>query len=62
MKKESEKVIELLKSNFESNKTVKTVIYLVSAAALVYVTGRMFSMLAGSIRGYNDFKAALQGN
>jgi hypothetical protein len=62
MKKANEELIDLVKSNFESNKTVKTVVYLVSAAAILYMAGKMFSMLAGSVRGFNEFRSALKGN
>lgn len=62
MKKENEEVFEMLKSTVESNKAVKTVIYLVSAAVVLYMAGKMFSMLASSVRGFNDFKSAIKGN
>jgi hypothetical protein len=61
MKKENEEVFDLLKSTVESNKAVKTVVYLVSAAAVPYMAGIILSMLAGSIRGFNDFRSAING-
>jgi len=61
MKKENEELIDLFKSNFESNKTLKTVVYLASTAAVFYMAGKIFSMLAGSVRGFNDFRSAIKG-
>ncbi len=61
MKKENEEVFELLKSTVESNKAVKTVVYLFSAAVVLYMAGKMLSMLAGSIRGFNDLRSAING-
>ena len=61
MRKQNEEVFELLKSTVESNKAVKTVVYLFSAAVVLYMAGKMLSMLAGSIRGFNDLRSAING-
>ena len=61
MEKENEELIDLFKSNFESNKPIKMLVYLVSTVAVFYMAGKIFSVLAGSVRGFNDFRSAIKG-
>ena len=60
-----EKQLELIDQVFENahkSKVLKVVVGLVVAGVAVYALGKMFSICAGSIRGFNDFRLAIKGN
>lgn len=44
------------------NKTVKTILYVGAAVVAVYALGKIFSVLAGTIRSYREFHSAAAGS
>jgi len=45
-----------------SNKAIKTLFYVGAGIASLYLIGKSLSIIAGAIRGINDFKSAINGN
>jgi hypothetical protein len=59
---------EKLKINFqefkqvvESNKTLKTAVYIGLTVAALYLLGKAFKGLASTVRGFNELKSAING-
>ena len=59
---------EKLKINFqefkqavESNRTLKTAVYIGISIATLYFLGKAFKGLASTIRGFNELKSAING-
>ena len=59
---------EKLKINFqefkqvvESNKALKTAVYIGIAVATLYLLGKAFKGLASTVRGFNELKSAING-
>ena len=45
----------------ESNKALKTAIYIGIAVASLYLLGKAFKGLASTVRGFNELKSAING-
>jgi hypothetical protein len=50
-----------IKKTVESNKTLKTVVYIGIGVASLYLLGKAFRGLASTIRGFNELKSAING-
>jgi hypothetical protein len=46
----------------DDNPPIKTVVYIGLGVVGLYVAGKVFSALASSVRGFNEFRSALKGN
>ena len=59
---------EILKNNYkeikktiDSNKLLKTAVYIGIGVVALYVLGKALSSLASTVRGFNELKSALNG-
>jgi hypothetical protein len=50
-----------IKQYLDDNPPVKTVVYIGLGIVALYVSGKLFSVLATSVRGFNEFKSAING-
>jgi hypothetical protein len=41
---------------------MKTVVYIGLGVVGIYLAGKVFSVLASTVRGFNEFRSALNGN
>jgi hypothetical protein len=46
----------------DDNPPIKTVVYIGLGVVGLYVAGKVFSALASSVRGFNEFRSAIKGN
>ncbi len=46
----------------EDNPPIKMAVYIGLGVVGLYVAGKVFSALASSVRGFNEFRSALKGN
>jgi hypothetical protein len=53
--------IQDLKQAIESNKVLKTAVYIGIGALSLYLLGKAFKGLASTIRGFNELKSAING-
>lgn len=60
MKKQENKYSEI-KDLIKSNKTLKTVVMVGIAIATLYLLSKLFTILASTVRGYNDLRLAMNG-
>lgn len=51
-----------IKEYLDSNPPIKTVVYIGLGIFSFYIAGRVFSLLAKSVRGFNEFRSAINGN
>ncbi len=54
--------LQEIKEFLDDNPPVKTVVYIGIGVAGIYIAGKMFSALASSVRGFNEFRSAIKGN
>ena len=54
--------LKQIKNEYKTNNYLKILIYLGLGILGLYVIGKLFSALAFSTRGFNDFRSALKGN
>ncbi len=54
--------LQEIKQFLDDNPPIKTVVYIGLGVAGIYVAGKVFSALASSVRGFNEFRSALKGN
>ncbi len=50
-----------LKDKINSDKYLKTAVYIGIGVVSLYLLGKVFSTLASTVRGYNELKSALNG-
>lgn len=50
-----------IKKTIDSNKLVKTVVYIGIGVVALYALGKVLSSLASTVRSFNEFKSALNG-
>ena len=53
--------IQDIKQAVESNKILKTAVYIGIGALSLYLLGKAFKGLASTIRGFNELKSAING-
>ena len=51
-----------IKKYLDENPPIKKVVYIGLGIVGFYVAGKVFSALASSVRGFNEFRSALKGN
>ena len=61
MNEKTENRIKDLKQVLNSNKLVKTVFYVGVGVLSLYVLSKTFSVLASTVRGFNELKSAVNG-
>lgn len=54
--------LQEIKQYLDENPSIKTVVYIGVGVVGLYVAGKVFSVLASSVRGFNEFRSALKGN
>ena len=59
---EQKTVFEILESFNAENKTMRYIYYGVLVVGAIYLTGHLFNIGAHTVRGYNNFRSALNGN
>jgi len=52
---------QTLKKTIESDKTLKTVVYVGIGVLALFVLGKAFNGLATTVRGFNNLKSAING-
>jgi hypothetical protein len=53
--------LQEIKQYLDDNPPIKTVVYIGLGVVGLYVAGKLFSVLASSVRGFNEFRSALKG-
>ena len=53
--------LQEIKQYLDDNKPIKTVVYIGLGVVGLYVAGKVFSALASSVRGFNEFRSAING-
>ena len=61
MNKDLQSNLKEIKDKINSDKRLKTAVYIVGGVICLYIIGKVFSSLATTVRGYNDLKSALNG-
>jgi len=51
-----------IKQSLDSNPPMKTVVYIGLGVVGIYLAGKVFSVLASTVRSFNEFRSALNGN
>lgn len=51
-----------IKQSLDANPPMKTVVYIGLGVVVIYLAGKVFSVLASTVRGFNEFRSALNGN
>lgn len=54
--------LQEIKQYLDENPSIKTVVYIGVGVVGLYFAGKVFSALASSVRGFNEFRSALNGN
>jgi hypothetical protein len=54
--------LQEVKRYLDDNPPIKKVVYIGLGVVGLYVAGKVFSALASSVRGFNEFRSALKGN
>jgi hypothetical protein len=54
--------LQEIKQYLDDNPPIKTAVYIGLGVVGLYVAGKVFSALASSVRGFNEFRSALKGN
>jgi hypothetical protein len=54
--------LQEIKQYLDDNPPIKIVVYIGLGVVGLYVAGKVFSALASSVRGFNEFRSALKGN
>jgi hypothetical protein len=54
--------LQEVKLYLNENPPIKTIVYIGLGIAGLYLAGKVFSVLASSLRGFNEFRSALKGN
>jgi hypothetical protein len=54
--------LDEIKQYLDANPPIKTAVYIGLGVVGFYVVGKVFSVLASSVRGFNAFCSALKGN
>lgn len=62
MNEKTKENIQLLKKAIESDKLLKTAVYIGIGVLSLYLLGKAFNGLATTVRGFNNLKSALNGN
>lgn len=62
MKQKEEVKLQEIKEFLEKNPQIKTLVYIGVGIIGLYVAGKVFSILASSVRGFNEFRSAINGN
>ncbi len=62
MNEKSKVDFQRLTETIQSNKGLKTVVYVGIAVITLYLLGKACKGLAETVRGFNDLKSALNGN
>jgi hypothetical protein len=51
-----------IKQYLDENKPIKWALYIGVGVLSLFIVGRLFSALASSVRGFNEFRSAIKGN
>jgi hypothetical protein len=62
MNEKTKENIQILKKAIESDKLLKTAVYIGIGVLSLYLLGKAFNGLATTVRGFNNLKSALNGN
>lgn len=62
MNEKTKENIQILKKAIESDKMLKTAVYIGIGVLSLYLLGKAFNGLATTVRGFNNLKSALNGN
>lgn len=62
MNEKTKENIQTLKKAIESDKMLKTAIYIGIGVLSLFILGKAFNGLAKTVRGFNNLKSALNGN
>ena len=62
MSEKTKENIQILKKAIESDKLLKTAVYIGIGVLSLYLLGKAFNGLATTVRGFNNLKSALNGN
>ena len=54
--------LQEIKNYLDANPPIKAVVYDGLGVLGLYIAGKVFSALASSVRGFNDFRSAIRGN
>jgi hypothetical protein len=54
--------LQEVKLYLNENPPIKAIVYIGLGIAGFYLAGKVFSVLASSLRGFNEFRSALKGN
>ena len=54
--------LEEIKLYLKENPQLKTIVHIGLGVIGLYAAGKVFSALASSVRGFNEFRSALKGN
>lgn len=57
----TESNFQTMKKMIEADKLVKVAVYFGLGVVSLYIIGKTFSVLALTVRGYNDLKSAING-
>ena len=61
--KQTKKInLEEIKQYLDDNPPIKTAVYIGLGVVGLYLAGKVFSALASSVRGFNEFRSSLKGN
>jgi hypothetical protein len=61
MKQKEQIKLQEIKEYLDKNPQIKTVVYIGLGIVGLYVAGKVFSTLATSVRGFNEFRSAING-
>lgn len=54
--------IQEIKQYLDAHPPIKAIVYVGLGVLGLYIAGKVFSALASSVRGFNDFRSAIRGN
>ena len=54
--------LQEIKRYLDDNPPIKAIVYIGLGVVGLYVAGKVFSVLASTVRGFNEFRSALKGN
>ena len=62
MNEKTKENIQTLKKAIESDKLLKTAVYIGIGVLSLYLLGKAFNGLAATVRGFNNLRSAINGN
>ena len=61
MKEETKYDFDKVINTLKTNKPLRFVAYSIGAIIGLYILGKTFKVVAGSVRGFNEFRSAIKG-